>query len=45
MKTYYIRTFATEDQPETVCGYTYKQFLEVVETLKARGIEYTTWTE
>lgn len=45
MKTYFIRTFATEDQPEMICGYAYDQFLEVIRSLKARGIEYATWTE
>lgn len=45
MKTYWIRTFAEEDRPETTCGYTYKEFLEVIRSLKEREIEYTTWTE
>lgn len=45
MKTYWIRVFAHEDMPETVCGFDYCQFKEVVAALKKRGLDFTTWTE
>lgn len=40
MKTYYIRTI----HDNLICGYDYIQFKEVVESLKRRNIEFTTWT-
>ncbi len=45
MKVYYIKNYAKEDMPEMVCSYAYKQFLEVVKSLKRRGINFETWTE
>ncbi len=45
MKTYYIHTFATEDQPEMTVGYDYSQYKEVVAMLEASGRSYTIWTE
>lgn len=45
MKTYYIHTFATEDQPDIIASYDYNQYKEVIATLKESGRSYTTWTE
>lgn len=49
MKAYYIRTFATEDEPEMVCSYGYNQYKEVIASMKKsgkkEGIDFTTWSE
>lgn len=45
MKIYYIHTFAHENKSDMVIGYTYRQYKEVIEMLKANNIPYTTWCE
>ncbi len=45
MKTYYIHTFATEDQPEMIVGYDYNQYKEVIAMLESSGRSYTTWIQ
>lgn len=45
MTLYFIHTFATEDEKESICGYDYAQFKEVVNALKKSGKCFTTWSE
>ena len=45
MKVYYITTFATEDRPQMTCSYDYRQWIEMIRSLKEAGREFNAYSQ
>lgn len=40
MKAYGITTYATEDTEQMTCYYSYSQWIELIKSFKASGIDF-----
>lgn len=45
MKSYFIRTEATEDKSSMTCCYPYKQWCKLVNDFEELGIKFIAWSE